>query len=224
MRRLLILSSQDKRSDSLKALLAGLSRSEATCAASGQALRDQLRQGAAAVFLDADDPAFSALDLCRELRVGRPWGTCAVVIFGSGPRNAEAVKSLDAGADDFWSYPFNGPVCLAYLRALLRRLSAQDPAQGARESQGLRLDPASRTARLRGRPLSLRAKEFDLLLYMMKTSGKALGRAELLREVWGYEEHIPTRTVDFHVAQLRKKLGAAGDRIETVAGTGYRFS
>lgn len=223
-RRLLILSGQARRADSLRALLSLTPRAEVLCAPSEPAFRDAFHQGACAVFLDADEGAFSSLALCREIRAQRPWGSCAVVLFGSGPRNAEAVKSLDAGADDFWSYPFNESVCRAYLRALLRRLSSQDGAQEVVEARGLSLDPSARKALLKGREIALRAKEFDLLLYMMKSPGKALSREDLLREVWGYEENIPTRTVDFHISQLRKKLRSSGTRIETVAGTGYRFS
>lgn len=178
----------------------------------------------AVLFMDADAaPDGQVLRRCRELRFNLHASSCAIILFGLGRGGAALVEGLDAGADDFWQYPFKAGVCLAYLRAILRRLSRLHPQERSVRSGALSLDPSSRTAALGGNELILRSKEFDLLYYLLQHRGMVVRRDDLLQAVWGYQESIPTRTVDFHVSQLRRKLGRAGKNLETVTGMGYRL-
>lgn len=185
-------------------------------------LSDDVRLGdCAALFMDADEP--QALRLCRKLRARLHASSSAIIFFGRPPGGSALVEGLDAGADDFWPYPFKEDVCLAYLRAILRRLSQLRPRDESVRLGNLSLDPSSRTAALAGKTLVLRSKEFDLLYYLLQHRGSVVRRDDLLQAVWGYQESIPTRTVDFHVSQLRRKLGRVGKKLETVTGVGYRL-
>ena len=175
----------------------------------------------AALFMDADAP--HAMRLCRELRARLHASSCAIILFGLPRGGSALVEGLDAGADDFWPYPFKEDIRLAYLRAILRRLSQLRPHEKSVFSGTLGLDPSARTATLGGKKLVLRSKEFDLLYYLLQHRGSVVRRDELLQAVWGYQESIPTRTVDFHISQLRRKLGRAGKKLETVTGIGYRL-
>lgn len=177
-----------------------------------------------AVLLDGDDAQDPAEKLCRRLRRFLHPVHCAIIAFGATMDAAALVRCLEGGADDCWRLPFNEPVCLSYLRAILRRVTELKPASGAVQAQGIALDPATRSASLNGRPLALRSKEFDLLYLLVKRRGKTLTRETLMSYIWGTEYFGTTRTIDFHVSQLRRKLKASGALIETVAGSGYRFA
>ncbi|PIR14994.1 MAG: DNA-binding response regulator [Elusimicrobia bacterium CG11_big_fil_rev_8_21_14_0_20_64_6] len=212
-----------RRLEALRSLLGGAGgKGEAIAALP---LSDDTRlPDCAALFMDADAaPEGQALRRCRELRSHLHAASFAIILFGSGRGGAALVEGLDAGADDFWQYPFKDSVCLAYLRAILRRLSRLRPQERSVLSGTLSLDPSSRTATLGGKELVLRSKEFDLLYYLLQHQGTVVRRDALLQAVWDYPEAIPTRTVDFHVSQLRRKLGRAGKNLETVTGMGYRF-
>lgn len=165
-----------------------------------------------------------APQLCRRLRRVSPPAASAIVVFGSRVDSVSLIEALDSGADLIWSLPLNLPVCEAYLKAILRRVSRLEAGAPAIACGEFSLEPARRRASLEGAPLELRAKEFDLLYALARRPGEALSREALMREVWGTEYSGTTRTIDFHVSQLRRKLGGAGRRIETVAGLGYRFS
>lgn len=175
-----------------------------------------------AIFIQAENAEGMAESFCRKLRRRFPPAECAVILFGPKRGGLGVAAALDAGADDYWPCPLNLSTGPAYLRAILRRLSRISLDDNL-SVKGLRIASEERQAYLGGEPLSLRAKEFDLLCFFIKRRGEALSRETLLQTVWGYDYFGTTRTIDFHVSQLRRKLGALGHRIETVAGVGYRF-
>ncbi len=177
-----------------------------------------------AVFLDAENPGLPVGKLCRSLRRELPAANCALILFGVRMEGPALVLGLDWGADHCWSLPFNIPVCRAYLRALLRRVTLLEPSNPCLKAVGLVLDPKRRRLSIAGRDITLRVKEFDLLYLLLKRRGEVVSRQTLMQEVWGTEYFGTTRTIDFHISQVRRKLGPTGRRIETVAGLGYRFS
>ena len=137
---------------------------------------------------------------------------------------ADAVAGLELGADDYIAKPFSIKEAVARVRAVLRR--SQDDFEGATvlTAGRLRLETDSRRVLVEEQEIALTRKEFDLLATMLRQQGRVLTRSRILERVWGYDYPGETRTVDVHVRQLRKKLGAEVARdIETVVGVGYRF-
>ncbi|HTE67762.1 MAG TPA: response regulator transcription factor [Actinomycetes bacterium] len=178
--------------------------------------------GAAAkdlVVIDATRDLSRAQALCRTLRGGSERLAILVVM----PEAGLAGLQRDWGASDF-VLPGAGPGEVeARLRLLVQRPEAADPDAAIRIGD-LVVDPVSYQVRLRGRPLDLTYKEFELLRYLADRPGRVFTRPGLLREVWGYDFYGGTRTVDVHIRRLRAKLGPEFESlIETVRGVGYKL-
>jgi len=137
--------------------------------------------------------------------------------------DVDKIVGLELGADDYMVKPFNPRELVARVKAVLRRSDTVASPDGAVALADVRIDPARREASLGNQPIALRAKEFDLLLYMVQHPGLALRREQLLNAVWGYEFYGDTRTVDVHIARLRDHLAGSRLRIETVWGIGYKL-
>lgn len=181
-----------------------------TCAAFNDAVD---KDPPAAALLDIMLPDGSGLDVLA--RVKQKYPSMGVIMLSALGQETDKVRGLNLGADDYVSKPFGVLELTARVNALLRRAKS-----GASLVRGnLSLDEETMTATLRGVKLELNNKEFNLLKYLMQKEGKALTRENILNAVWGYDEG-ETRTVDNHVARLRK-LGI--DYIETVFGVGYKF-
>jgi two-component system alkaline phosphatase synthesis response regulator PhoP len=147
-----------------------------------------------------------------------------VIILSARSTETDKVKGLDLGAEDYITKPFSVRELKARINTALRRVT---PEALKMELGPLVIEPDQRQAFLHGEPIHLTGQEFELLLYLAQNAGKLVTRANLLQEVWGYQtETDTTRTVDYHIRALRKKLGddAANPRyIETVYGSGYRL-
>jgi len=190
-------------------------------AADGQeALELHRRHDPDLVILDLMLPRLDGFEVCRQIR--RTADT-PIVMLTARSDDVDAIVGLELGADDYVTKPFNPRALVARVKAVLRRTEAS--ARGARpiEVGNLRVDLRRRTAAVGGRPLELRAREFDLLAAFAREPGVVLTRDLLLEDVWGTDFPGETRTVDVHVAELRKKLGDDGPWIETVRGVGYRL-
>jgi DNA-binding response OmpR family regulator len=135
----------------------------------------------------------------------------------------DKIIGLEIGADDYLAKPFNPRELVARARAVMRRAETGTRRPGPLGVGNLTVDPARREAEVGGGPISLRAKEFDLLMAFVQNPGIALTRDQLLETVWGYEFAGETRTVDVHVQHLRTKLTDATVRIETLRGVGYKL-
>jgi DNA-binding response OmpR family regulator len=180
------------------------------------------------LILDWMLPHLDGLEVLRRIRY-----TSAVPVLMLTARGEETdrVVGLEVGADDYLTKPFSMRELLARVHALLRRVEhiqkmlqadRADTAQ-AIESGGLRLDPIALRTTLNAEPLDLSRTEFDLLYLLLRNPGRAFSRAYLLDTVWGETYVGGDRSVDNAMLRLRKKLGPAGDRIETVWGVGYRY-
>lgn len=194
-------------------------------------------------LLHNEQPNLVILDLMlpdsdgyRLLRSWRDEGNMVpVLILTALGEEADKVRGFRFGADDYVTKPFGLMELLARIDALLRR--AQRAGGGATpvpeatdpDSLGvgdIRVDPSTRTVRRDGHEVALRPREFDLLVALLKRRGQVATRLELLREVWGYDDSVMSRTVDTHVAELRRKLEADPANpayILTVLKTGYRI-
>lgn len=166
----------------------------------------------------------------RVLRTLRESGDpTPVLILTALGEEADKVRGFRFGADDYVTKPFGLLELLARVDALLRRsrLAAANDAESVVVFGDVRVDLRARSVTRRGRPVALRPKEFELFAALVRREGKVATRHELLREVWGYDPAVVSRTVDTHVAELRRKLEPdAGHPVHfvTVLKTGYRFS
>lgn len=182
------------------------------------------------VLLDWMMPETSGYELLRRLRKDENCARLPVIMLTAKVEEGNRVQGLEGGADDYVSKPFSPRELIARIRALLRRTAPAEEQQPI-EFDGLRLDPLAHRVFADGRPVEMGPTEFRLLQFLMRHPDRAYSRAQLLDQVWGANVYIDERTVDVHVRRLRKALEPAanggkdfGDFIQTVRGTGYRFS
>jgi DNA-binding response OmpR family regulator len=168
------------------------------------------------VLLDIRLPGIDGFEVCR--RIG---GAVPVIMLTARDEVADRVAGLELGADDYVTKPFSPRELVARVKAVLRRAAA--PAQPGDVSQigSVTVSRGAREVHVDGRKVVLTQREFDLLDYLVRRAGQVVTRDELLESVWGFLTPGETRTVEVHVAQLRKKLGQP-DLIETVRGLGYK--
>ena len=184
----------------------------------------ELRTPADLVVLDRRLPDGDGLEVLRDLRA-RGDRTPVIVLSARGEAN-DRVQGLEDGADDYVVKPFHLRELLARVRAVLARTD-QAPGSAATIAFGdCELDVGARLLRRGGKPVELARMEFELLLYLLRHPGKTIGRGELLDRVWGYDRFPTTRTVDYHVLALRKKVEREPTlprHLITVHRVGYRF-
>jgi len=177
----------------------------------------------ALIVLDIMLPELDGFDVCRRVRAE---SDVPIIMLTARDEDIDKIVGLELGADDYLTKPFNPRELVARVKAILRR--AMRPPARAQESIHLgdvTIDPASREVTVAGEQVALRTKEFDLLLVLAEHRGKVLTREQLLDLAWGYDFYGQTRTVDVHVAHLRKHLHASANlQIETVTGIGYKLT
>ena len=169
------------------------------------------------VVLDLGLPDVDGFERCRRLRAS---GDVPILILTARDEEVDRIIGLELGADDYLTKPFSPRELVARVRAVLRR--AEPGESGVIEIGDLVVDLRTRTATFAASPLSLRTLEFELLAELARHAGHVVKRSLLLDRVWGISFAGGTRTVDVHVAQLRKKLGRP-ELIQTVRGIGYRL-
>ncbi|MBV9789602.1 MAG: response regulator transcription factor [Chloroflexi bacterium] len=193
------------------------------------------------VILDWMLPGRDGLAVCREIRQQH---LMPILMLSARGEEIDRVLGLEVGADDYLVKPFSVRELLARVRSLLRRVALDTitPATAGERTPSitaaplrvpeaqppllygaLRIDLAERQASLDGQPIDLTRREWDVLVLLATHPGRAFSRDFLLEQLWGYSYDGGDRTVDSHVAQLRRKLGVAGQRIVTVWGVGYRW-
>jgi len=171
------------------------------------------------VLLDLRLPDIDGLDVCRRLRER---SDVPIIVVTARGEEADRVVGLELGADDYVVKPFGLRELIARIRAVTRRTSERGHAHEPLAVGGLEIDERARRATLDGRALDLTPKEFDLLAALARDPGAAVSRRRLLEEVWETTWYGSAKTIDVHVAALRRKLGDPG-WIETVRGVGFRL-
>ena len=176
------------------------------------------------LILDWMLPGLSGIELCRRLRLRSETKNLPVIMLTARGEEADRVRGLSTGADDYIVKPFSVPELLARVRALLRRVRPSEIAD--RLTLGdIELDRVQHRVRRAGSDLHLGPTEFRLLEFLMRQPGRVFSREQLLDGVWGRDVYLDERTVDVHVGRLRKAVGHDGapDPIRTVRGSGYSF-
>jgi two-component system, OmpR family, phosphate regulon response regulator PhoB len=199
---------------------AGLKVRSATDGVAG--LTKARQEQPALIVLDLMMPKMPGLEVCKLLKADPATQAIPIIMLTAKAEEIDRVLGLEVGADDYVTKPFSPRELSLRISAVLRR------GLPANESQQLTVGAISVDADRHhvssgGKPVRLTAVEFRLLMMLMRRPGRVQARDRLLREVWGYESVIDTRTIDTHVRRLRDKLGKAANLVETVRGFGYRL-
>jgi two-component system response regulator RegX3 len=200
---------------------------EATVVADGPtALAEFERAGADIVLLDLMLPGMSGTDVCKQLRAR---SSVPVIMVTARDSEIDKVVGLELGADDYVTKPYSARELIARIRAVLRRGADGDDAymdDGVLESGPVRMDVERHVVSVNGVPVTLPLKEFDLLEYLMRNTGRVLTRGQLIDRVWGADYVGDTKTLDVHVKRLRSKIEADPANpvhLVTVRGLGYKL-
>ncbi|MBI2684534.1 MAG: response regulator transcription factor [Actinobacteria bacterium] len=188
------------------------------CTRSGLDALERLdRTAPVAVVLDLGLPDIDGFEVCRRIRAR---SSVPILMVTARDEEPDRVAGLVIGADDYISKPFSPRELVARVGAVLRRLERSDDTAALTIADVL-VRTAAREVRVAGESVELRGKEFDLLRFLVENRGRVVSRERLLDEVWGMSFAGGTRTVDVHVAQIRRKLGRP-DLIQTIRGYGYK--
>ena len=173
------------------------------------------------VILDIMLPEVDGFEVCRRVRNE---SDVPIIMLTARDEDIDKIVGLELGADDYLTKPFNPRELAARVKAILRRTERSPQVDSRPVVIGnVSIDPARREVTVAGEAVDLRAKEFDLLLTFAEHKGIVLSREQLLKLVWGFDFYGQTRTVDVHVAHLRKRLTKSNIHIETVTGVGYKL-
>jgi DNA-binding response OmpR family regulator len=176
----------------------------------------------ALIVLDVMLPKLDGFEVCRKLRASGD--QTPIIMLTARDEDIDKILGLELGADDYLTKPFNPRELIARVKAILRRSDSARQTDGKPIHRGdLTIDPASREVSVASRILDLRTQEFDLLLTLAEQPGRVFSREQLLQLAWGFDFYGQTRTVDVHIAHLRKKIEGSIVKIETVTGVGYKL-
>jgi two-component system, OmpR family, alkaline phosphatase synthesis response regulator PhoP len=188
----------------------------------GQAALDRAKTDRPAlIVLDLMLPKVDGWQVCRKIRAD---SDMPILMLTARDDDVDKIVGLELGADDYMTKPFNPRELVARVKAILRRTETRRPEPaGPVHMADVSIDPARRTVHIGNQEISLRTKEFDLLMVLAEHERIVLSREKLLDLVWGFDFYGQTRTVDVHVAHLRNKLEGSQVTIETVWGVGYKM-
>ncbi|MCX7919685.1 MAG: response regulator transcription factor [bacterium] len=179
------------------------------------------------IVLDLMLPELDGLEVCKLLKRNVQTASIPILMVTAKSTETDKVVGLELGADDYVTKPFSPRELVARIKAILRRTSElkSEPVSETIKVGQLKFDFAKYIVTVNNRAIDLTSKEIELLKTLIAAKGRVLTRDYLLDRVWGIADssEIETRTIDVHIAQLRKKLGSEGARIITVKNVGYRF-
>ncbi len=174
------------------------------------------------VVLDVMLPKLDGFEVCRRLRASN--SEVAILMLTARDEDIDKILGLELGADDYLTKPFNPREMVARVKAILRRGDSKTQHDGKPiHLADMEIDPIRREVKLGSRILDLRTQEFDLLFTLAGQPGRVFTREQLLQLAWGFDFYGQTRTVDVHIAHIRKKLDGGSIKIETITGVGYKL-
>lgn len=196
-----------------------------TAAGGAEALEAMLHERPDLVVLDLMLPGLSGLDLLHDMKQRAELGDVPVIVLTAKRDEADRIRGLELGADDYVTKPFSPQELVLRVGAVLRRAHAPSLAPSGRVLRGgpISVELNAMRVTVDGEEVTLTPTEYRLLVTMMERRGRVQSRQQLLQAAWDIHVRIETRTVDMHVQRLRAKLGVGGRMIETVRGFGYRF-
>jgi two-component system, OmpR family, KDP operon response regulator KdpE len=221
--RVLVVDDERQILRALRVLLGGAGFEVNTAETAQDALDKLTVRPPDAAILDLILPDGNGVDICRSIR---EWSEMPIIVLSAVGDEAEKVRALEAGADDYVTKPFGPDELIARLRAALRRTSGA-PTEPVLRSEGLELDLAGHRVTVNGDEVHLTPTEFDLLRVLMTGRGRLLTHRALLREVWGPAYEDDTQVLRVHIANLRRKIEperGSPSHILTDPGIGYRFA
>lgn len=217
--RVLIVEDDPAVADGIADGLSGASIESIHAATGAEALRLFAESQPDLVVLDLGLPDIDGVEVARQIRAR---GAVPIIVVSARGDEVDRVIALELGADDYLVKPFGMRELLARIRAVTRRTVASGPVGASRTVGALEIDERSRRVSVDGVAVHLTPTEFDLLVYLSAEPGAVLRRTDILRDVWHTEWYGATKTLDAHVAAVRRKLGSAS-WIESVRGVGFRF-
>lgn len=224
MTRILVVEDEDSFSDALSFLL-GKEGFDVTVAADGvTALEIFSRDGADLVLLDLMLPGLSGTEVCRQLRQK---SSVPIIMLTAKESEVDKVVGLELGADDYVTKPYSSRELIARIRAVMRRRQEPEQSSGLLAVGPVRMDIERHIASVNNVQISLPLKEFELLEFLLRNSGRVLTRTQLIDRVWGSDYVGDTKTLDVHIKRLRSKIErdpANPEFILTVRGLGYKFA
>ena len=226
MTKILVVEDETSFSEALSYLL-GREGFDVSVADSGtRAIEEFDRHGADLVLLDLMLPGLSGTEVCRQIRSK---SNVPIIMLTAKDAEIDKVVGLELGADDYVTKPYSTAELVARIKAVLRRVSDNDDGQssdGTLTAGPVRMDVERHIVTVNGSTQSLPLKEFELLEYLIRNSGRVLTRSQLIDRVWGSDYFGDTKTLDVHVKRLRAKIEADPANpvfIQTVRGLGYKF-
>lgn len=175
------------------------------------------------LILDIMLPEMDGLEILRQIRSHSRAAALPVIMLTAKGEETERVVGLEMGADDYISKPFSPKELVARVKALLRRVERREVSPARHVYGDLVLEPDRHEVTLKGKEISLTAKEFSLLQQLLENRGRVLTRDVLLDRVWGYDADVMTRTVDVHIRRLREKIPILSEAVQTVKSLGYKL-
>jgi two-component system alkaline phosphatase synthesis response regulator PhoP len=179
------------------------------------------------VLLDIMLPGPDGFEICKELRADERTRSLPVIFLTAKGQEADRVRGLEGGADDYVVKPFSPRELAARIKAVLRRQASSGAPQPVVTARDFRLDASTQEVIVRGRQVGLSALEFKLLQFLASNPRRVFSRERLIAAVWGHDHFATPRTVDVHIRHIREKIEAQPNKpayIQTVRGSGYRFS
>jgi two-component system response regulator RegX3 len=224
MTKILVVEDEASFSDALAYLL-GREGFEVTVSDNGAAALDEFdRHGADLVLLDLMLPGLPGTEVCRQLRTK---SNVPVIMLTAKDSEVDKVVGLELGADDYVTKPYSSRELVARIRAVLRRGGEDEiPVDGILAHGPVRIDIERHIVTINGEITQLPLKEFELLEFLMRNSGRVLTRSQLIDRIWGSDYFGDTKTLDVHIKRLRSKIEpdpANPIFIQTVRGLGYKF-
>ncbi len=195
-----------------------------------QALEKIKKQHPDLMLLDIMLPGMDGIDICKVLRSENQTAEIPIIMLTAKGEETDIVDGLEVGADDYITKPFSPKVLLSRIKAVLRRKVKEETAPVVPESgeiiktENIVIHPGRYEVTIDGQPVSLTPTEFGILKLLAKRPGWVFSRQQIIDDVRGYDYMITPRAIDVQVFSLRKKMGEAGKKVETVRGIGYRFN
>jgi two-component system response regulator RegX3 len=221
--KILVVEDEDSFSDALAFLLQKEGFETVVADTGPKAIAEFEKSGADLILLDLMLPGLSGTEVCRQIRTR---SQVPIIMLTAKDTEVDKVVGLELGADDYVTKPYSSRELIARVRAVLRRQEEPDEVSGVLVGGNVRMDIERHIVSVDNVTIALPLKEFELLEFLMRNSGRVLTRIQLIDRVWGSDYVGDTKTLDVHVKRLRAKIEkdpASPEMIETVRGLGYKF-